>query len=234
MRFFRAVLLALLAALGCAPTARPAAALHINEMIDTSVALVDGDRITCGGVWIDEVDILTARHCVADAKIGEIVRFAQWSDHDAARLYPIIETHGARLVRIGDGPVDLALLRTSMPAAHPHGWANVAHSVESGSMVSIVGHPDRLAFTFTLGTVSASRYMLTPAGGAAKLLQVSAPVYFGSSGGPAFVNGELVGICSFMGATSNIALFVHRDDIQKFMIGVPDFGAPTTVDPLDE
>jgi S1-C subfamily serine protease len=50
-------------------------------------------------------------------------------------------------------------------------------------------------------------------------MQVSAPIWYGNSGGGAFdAEGSLVGIASFKALAPNVAFYVHLETIREFLL----------------
>ena len=105
-------------------------------------------------------------------------------------------------VIIADDPKhDIALLRAKAEvglSVPKHPVAPLANDVEAGEEVRIMGHPKGMWWTYAQGVVSAQRTAtFNIADGELDVVQISAPVWFGNSGGGAFnASGELVGICS--------------------------------------
>jgi S1-C subfamily serine protease len=62
--------------------------------------------------------------------------------------------------------------------------------------------------------------MSGPVGISEKIIQISAPVWLGNSGGGAFdEDGRLIGICSWISKNGpQLTFFVHRDAINKFIV----------------
>jgi S1-C subfamily serine protease len=118
-----------------------------------------------------------------------------------------------------DAPHDLALLHVVGTAVPSHVVAQLAkRSPAVGDRIHIVGHVKGLYWTYMEGNVAAYRQKM-PIDKKGPFLQVSAPVYFGNSGGGCFdEDGKLVGIASFILTSGpNIGFFVHLNNIQDFL-----------------
>lgn len=191
----------------------------------------------CAGVWVSHDTILTAEHCVASLgmppermlleQIAPGMVKPAWNPVGQKVLYSTVvdvkgET-GPRSFRGGtvvtiDIVRDLALVRAdkdSVPAVHPFARISKDDIVE-GAELHIMGHKTKLWWTYVPGVVAAIRPdITTPKDNVVKMLQVTAPVFMGDSGGGAFdQDGNLVGIASFIKLqVPNVAFFVHRDDI---------------------
>ncbi len=118
---------------------------------------------------------------------------------------------------------DLALVRATTDAMNPkvpdHAVAPLATDTRVGDEVDIVGHPVGMWWSYTHGWVAQIRpNMRNVDNRPTNLLQISAPVWFGNSGGGAFnSSGQLVGIASFIRAVPNMAFFVRYDVIKTLI-----------------
>lgn len=203
-------------------------------------------RAYCAGVWVSDDIIVTAGHCVEDlgrppvTKEMEIMHemlgmpLPPWDPTGQPLYYSthndVRDEHDRRYrshhnakVLAFDGDHDLALVHaestlTDFPVPG-HEVARLAYQVTIGSDLKIVGHPGGLWWSFIRGTVSAIRINILDADQKPlDAVQVSAPVWFGNSGGGAFDDeGRLVGICSFMKRSPNTAFFVHRDHVETLL-----------------
>jgi len=214
------------------PTART------SHMGKSTVALVftDEDKEVipfCSGVWISEQEILTAGHCAA--AIAKKVK--DLPDIEGLEIDPVDtpvhfivqdevtsvgkEPSGMHLAKVTsyDGPHDLALLHAEGKLIPPHESAELASELPAvGERIFIVGHPKGMYWTFIEGVVSSYREDLPTDTKKGPYVQISAPVWFGNSGGGAFDSrGDLVGIASFITRAPNTSFFVHPEAINKFL-----------------
>lgn len=197
----------------------------------------------CTGVWVSRDTILTAEHCVHDlgqpkehlvekllrALIGEPE--PKWDPTGQPVFFSVYgdvkdESSGKRYrtarngkVHVVDREHDLALVKVTDRDIPRHPVAYVASEVHPGEDVHIVGHPVGLWWSYTHGWVSQIRpHAAGPDDSHRDTIQVSAPVWFGNSGGGAFnANGELIGISSFLRRGPNLAFFVDHNTIRHFL-----------------
>jgi S1-C subfamily serine protease len=189
--------------------------IAIENLRQTTVAIVDtslGKIIpTCSGVWIDQNIILTAAHCVEDSTLIEYSTVADYNNEKVKKA----------IVIAADKQVDLAII-VSSEIDEPHPVASLSGQIIStGDKVNIVGHPVGYAWTYSSGYVSSIRSNMSgPVGISEKIIQISAPVWLGNSGGGAFdEDGRLIGICSWISKNGpQLTFFVHRDAINKFIV----------------
>ena len=121
-----------------------------------------------------------------------------------------------------DKKIDLALLTTYTDGIdHPIAILS-SDVISTGDQVHVLGHPVSYAWSYTKGYVAAIRPDVPGPGDMGKIekiLQVSAPIGLGNSGGGAFDSqGKLIGICSWISKMGpNLSFFIHRDVIEKFL-----------------
>lgn len=204
-------------------------------MGDSTVALVmadeDGDvRPYCTGVWISQDEILTANHCV-EAVARHLYDVDEDTPVDAVGvpIHYIVEKEA----RLGEEPTaqhlgyvkavnednDLALVKVETTGMPAHEFAEVADEMPAlGEKILCVGHPRGLYWSYVQGLVSAYRKSMPNMDKGGPFVQVSAPVWFGNSGGGVFdTSGKLVGIASFITKAPNTAFYIHADNIKKFL-----------------
>ena len=143
--------------------------------------------------------------------VGQEALYQTEDDVDKGLLVP----RSSKVVAF-DPEDDLALLVTAKPPAHTS--APVADGIPPvGSEVHVVGHPLRLAWTYTHGYVVGYRY---DEDDKITRLQLDVIVHPGNSGGGAFDSeGRLVGICSFLIADQpGLSFFVGPDLINPFLV----------------
>lgn len=205
------------------------------HMGNSTVALVmadeDGDvRPYCTGVWVTEDEILTANHCVeAVARHLYDVDEETPVDPVGVKIHYIVEKEAV----LGEEPTamhlghvkavnednDLALIKVELSGVPTHEYADVADELPAlGERVLCVGHPRGLYWSYVQGVVSAYRKSMPGMDKGGPFVQVSAPVWFGNSGGGVFdTSGRLVGIASFITKAPNTAFYIHADNIKKFL-----------------
>lgn len=225
-----------------APTQQPQKEeIAVTKQIqDATVALImgpPGDKSAyCAGVWLDSKHILTAAHCAeiigrtlfkVDEEeeynaVGNIAIFVNHSDLKDGEIPQDMSWLG--VVKKIDKAHDLALIQSISDTSY-HTIAPVAlKDVQQGELAHIMGHPIGLFWTYTQGVVAAVRNSTNgPALGdqtiKTKVLQISAPIWVGNSGGGAFnSDGHLIGICSWITLRApSIGFFIHRDEIKAFL-----------------
>jgi hypothetical protein len=211
-------------------------ARHIQ---DATVALVMGPSgeksAYCAGIWVDEKHILTAAHCaevfgrtlfdISEEEeydsTGDLVVFVNYSDLKDGELPQDFAWVG--VVQKIDKKRDLALIQNISQTSKHHTARLSRESIDVGEVAHIMGHPIGLLWTYTRGTVAAIRNLQGPMIAeqrvSAKVLQVSAPIWVGNSGGGAFnSNGELIGVCSWIALRApSVGFLIHRDEIKSFI-----------------
>ena len=211
----------------------------VEGINDSTVALVmgpTGEKLPyCAGVWLDKQYILTAGHCVhsiarehdsetedeSEDSVGTIVSFINHGDLVDGEIPD--ETFSSAVVKKLDKRLDLALLE-NIGVTSKHSFVNISRKdARVGENTHIVGHPVGIFWTYTRGVVASVRKMygpeIVPNAEKVKIIQMSAPVWAGNSGGGAFSSdGELIGICSFITLKApNIGFFIHKDEIKDFI-----------------
>lgn len=157
---------------------------------------------SCSGVAIGRKSILTAAHCV-----GAINVAFDYTGKVLCRATP---------VKV-DEDEDVALLRThcDLPVRAPIGTSEPV----MGTRATVTGYP--LGVNFPVKTDGYLTTAVKTQGLSYNKQVLSAPTVGGNSGGPVWVNGEVVGIVS-VGAEiyHHINFVVRQSVIQKFLAGV--------------
>lgn len=208
-----------------------------EESDDTSSSV--SLRPYCAGVWISRDAILTAGHCVADLgkpavqvaleQLGlSTAEFPEWDPvgstaffalHQDLKTNNVVDTYYEGTVEQYDKADDLALVKVSSRFLPKHPVARLSKAdIRDGDEVHIVGHPRGILWTYIHGFVSSTRYVKHPLGSQVDVLQVSAPIWMGNSGGGAFdADGDIIGVCSFLVQVPNTGFFIHRDVVHQFL-----------------
>jgi microcompartment protein CcmK/EutM len=208
------------------------------------VQLVDSDgnpdpdgkpAMYCAGVWVGPHVFVSAAHCAKYATpatqspldelfkalglpppgfnpIGASVAFSGHGDVTPGHL-------GYWLGRIVayDDDVDLLAVEAHVP---PHPFAHLSQGAEDGDRVEIVGHPSGHLWTYVEGVIASVRPEEPNANGTPMpTLQIEGPVWHGNSGGGAFdVEGELVGISSYLEQNApGFGFYVYAPAIRLFL-----------------
>lgn len=207
-----------------------------NAVVALVVGPEDDKTAYCAGVWVDNNTILTANHCAEVIgrtifrvsedlpynAVGDAIAFVNFSDMSENGQLPE-GTPWLGMVQKVDTGKDLATIHV-LSVTSKHTIASIASGpLLAGQSVHVVGHTLGLPWTYTRGYAAATRAAEGPSIGdqsvIAKVLQVSAPVWVGNSGGGAFDStGRLIGICSWVNTRGpNLSYFIHRDEILKFL-----------------
>jgi len=197
----------------------------------------------CAGVWVSNDTFLTANHCVEHLGMPPMLRLLKtlgasdlpaWDATGQTLTYSnfgdIADTKDGRHIRsthqatvlATDTDHDLALVKATpgvMDRIPSHDVATVATDAKVGEDVHIVGHTVGLPWTYCRGWVAQVRpQMLNADEKPVNVLQISAPVWFGNSGGGAFnAEGELVGISSWIRKAPNVSFFVDYNTVSRFL-----------------
>ncbi len=123
-----------------------------------------------------------------------------------------------RILTLDD--VESAIRGGSVFAAGGGGWVDHGRMLGTGAVlvgaaVFAIGNPLGLAWSYTGGTLSATRHWTTSDGQSVRILQTNAPIAPGSSGGGLFhSDGHLLGVMSFLrqGHAGGSALFALSID----------------------
>jgi len=187
---------------------------------EMTVALVkkdeDGIFSYCAAVWIAQGMLLTANHCVVDET--PVIFYSTQSDHKNKKVR-------MALVAAADESNDLALLLVDPSSEPQHPTINLSEDLEfsAGQEVDIIGHTVGYTWSYSHGNISAIRKDALGPGEIkpGEVIQISAPVWMGNSGGGAFdTKGRFVGLCSWISRRGPfLSFFIHRDSIKDFLIG---------------
>lgn len=229
MKNFLVVLIFLLIA-SCF-SVRPEPRTDFDHMLNSTAALVSYQpsdqeyHILCAGVFISEVQVLTAAHCVAVERqprpgrssyaVRDFVEVVTYADFN---LNHAVTTTHIFVVESVDFELDLALLQT-VGDIEPGEFEVATISDVSypgiGSEVFSVGHPLEIAWNVSSGIISRRQSM----NGRTQIVHSSTQSYFGSSGGPLFSrDGEVIGIAhAILVNQSWLPLFIGPRSIRGFL-----------------
>lgn len=152
-------------------------------VVTISSVLPDDGPVRGAGFFIRPGGLIVTSHHLVDQARDIRVKTRDGNVH-----------RGVRRVRIWPD-ADLALLRVSgMPPGHPCLSLADASRVRAGEVVVAIGHPLGLEYTLSTGIVSALRAARNTG---IELIQFSAPVSAGCSGGPLLnAQAQVIGVVS--------------------------------------
>ena len=230
MKYVVLFMLMILGMVGCAtPKMVAAPSSHHTEMAQVlksrAVALVGttgkGEvEAFCSGTWVAGDLILTAHHCVdGDDYTNYVVNSDVFTDSDPVTPRSGIKPRLALVIR-RDIDHDLALLQVG--GFYPtHDVAPIAdYDAVQGQVVQTMGQPIGLWFSYSSGDIAAVRVMPNALNFEMLLIQTTAPISPGSSGGGLFdESGNLIGVChgAFDGGPENVNLFIHTKYVRSLL-----------------
>lgn len=188
-----------------------------DPRFDSVVVVYKGGRGMGSGFFVAPDVVLTNWHVVDGAKFVEM------------KTYDGQETFGKVLAK--DARIDAALVEVQSrgrPVAFKTG-----RSLDPGTTVEAIGHPQGHQFSITRGIVSAVRkeYSINlPRGAGDKVLyiQTDAPINPGNSGGPLFDGNAVAGMNTWgYVASDGLAFSVHYSELLAFLNEhLPGFNVP--------
>jgi len=175
---FSGLLLFLVAIPAYAQTAQEIARKAFGSTVLLVMEDVNGQPLSLGsGFFVRDGEIASNLHVVAGAARGYAKIVGQKAKYNIEGITAV------------DPERDLVVLKISGARASTLGLAN-SDTVQVGETVYAVGNPQGLEGTFSQGIVSSIREV-----GTEKLLQITAPISPGSSGGPVLNGkGEVIGV----------------------------------------
>lgn len=178
----------------------------------------------CTGVWINESMFLTAYHCVDNKGSDAELDAGKVSVHYLSQeqvVSPFEQPRGTYKgrVRFLDRSHDLAIIEAERKRPGHESAKVPDQGAGIGTKMHMVGHVQGFYYTYVEGVVSSYREHLRLIKKTGPFMQVSAPIYYGNSGGGVFNDsGELVGISSFItSAAPNTAFYIPAPVIKHFM-----------------
>lgn len=173
--------------------------------------------------------ILTIVMASGDKPISRGTGFVVRSDGTVITNYHVIATGNAAVVKFADGAVlpvdgvlatdkyhDLAILKIHGKIFQTLALGN-SDQIEVGEEVVAIGNPLGLELTVSNGIVSGIR---ADEKQERKLLQITAPISHGSSGGPLFnMSGEVVGInAMFLEGGESLNFAIPVNDVKNLLV----------------
>ena len=209
----------------------------LDRMLYSSVALVQEDdegenRAYCSGVWLSDSTLLTAYHCTEgiglspeeEAIVGitdempsplwHRIKFVNWSSFHTQSDMPEADEG---VVIAADKIADLALVQTKSTTWHTS--VSISRSdIWIGQVAHSVGSSIGLPFSYAPSIIGAIRLTTGPRDNLGLYLQTVSGATRGNSGGALFDDdGNVLGICSFIGRDTSLVFWIHRDSIRKFL-----------------
>lgn len=180
-----------------------------DPRFDSVVVVYRGDGALGSGFFVKPDIVLTNWHVVEEFKYVEM------------KMYDGQETFGRVLGK--DVRLDLALVKVQSRGKPVRFYAK--NTINPGSTVEAIGHPFKQEFSITRGIVSAIRNHFSinlpkGAGDDVLYIQTDAPINGGNSGGPLFLEDNVIGINTF-GVNKDIAeglnYSVHYSEVLNFL-----------------
>lgn len=160
-----------------AKTAKEIAASTLPSVVTIYTTNKDGDTVVGSGFFIMRNVVVTNHHVIEDAQSGRIEPFDGVGTKDITNIIAFDKGNDLALIEVDDAETAPLKVATS-------------NEVSVGDKIYVAGSPSGLSGTFTDGLVSSVR-----GSEESSVLQISAPISKGSSGGPVLnVNGEVIGI----------------------------------------
>ena len=180
----------------------------MHAELSKSVVVVHNLNGSLGsGFYVNDDVVLTNYHVVEDSSFVEMT------------LKDGTETFGKIIAK--DVRLDLALIRTQhrgTPVKFNHG-----NDIEIGATTFAIGHPRGLEFSVTRGIVSAIRShknVIFNQGKNVYFIQTDTPLNSGNSGGPLFLDGQVIGVNDFVISkkiAEGLNFAIHVKEVLKFL-----------------
>lgn len=182
-----------------------------EDIYGTGIVVGKKGLILTAAHVIDRADSITVYYTRASNKKSGSEALA--SENTQPKMFEAIAT-----LVMADEQLDLALLKVDVPKEMTHASILLDGRIESGEKVVVVGNPvlgsKILSHTLTTGVVSNPNREIN----GRRLVQTSAPVNPGNSGGPMFNSrGYVVGLVSAKGEIANTAFAVPAAELLTFL-----------------
>lgn len=199
------ILVSLLSLGSRAAAAQGLSTADISREYSRAVVLVQNEKGTGSGFIISSDGLVVTAHHVAEKSASGTIKL-----HNG-------KTYWIRDIVRTDPQMDLAILKVE-GSGLPTVQLGDSDTVQVGERVVVIGSPFGLENTVSEGIISAVR-TVTVKGEAVTILQTTAPVSPGNSGGPVFnSSGEVIGIVSFQhtrGQNLNFAIPINYAKVAR-------------------
>lgn len=178
-----------------------------DPRFDSVVVIYNPEGSLGSGFFIRSDVVLTNWHVIEDVQYVEM------------KMYDGQETFGK--VIASDARLDLALIKVQTRGKPVKFY--MENTIDLGRTLEIIGHPLGLEYSITRGVVSAVRYYTSvnlPGAKEFLMIQTDAATSPGNSGGPWFLDDEVVAITSWgkVGeGFENLNFGVHYSEVLKFL-----------------
>ena len=178
---------------------------NADKRFNNVVVVLAPDGSTGTGFYVAPNLVITNHHVIENSKFLEIKKY------DGSMTFGKVQKV--------DIDKDLALLKVESNG-DPVSFFN-KDSLPLGSTVQIIGHPSGLEFSITSGVVSAFRKIdLAKSGVKVSLIQTDASINQGNSGGPLFLNDQVIGVNVMKlsgGSTEGLGFAIHYSEVIDFL-----------------
>ena len=178
-----------------------------DPRFDSVVAIYSPDGTLGSGFFVRPDVVMTNYHVVGEGDFMEL------------KMHDERETFGKVIAR--DAMLDLALIKVQNRGVPVAFFKN--NKIDLGSTVEVIGHPRGFEFSITRGVVSAIRKrksVVLGAGSDVLFVQVDAPTSPGNSGGPVFLDDQVVSVVSWGRVdtgSQNLNFSVHHSEAERFL-----------------
>ena len=178
-----------------------------DPRFDSVVVIYSPDGTLGSGFFVRPDVVMTNYHVVGEGDFMEL------------KMHDERETFGKVIAR--DAMLDLALIKVQNRGVPVAFFKN--NKIDLGSTVEVIGHPRGFEFSITRGVVSAipkRKSVVLGAGSDVLFVQVDAPTSPGNSGGPVFLDDQVVSVVSWGRVdtgSQNLNFSVHHSEAERFL-----------------
>ena len=187
------------------------------------VAIVTSDRGLGTGFFVEENKIVTNEHVVRNQKEVTIIQFY---DHLALTQTDIdFKDFTANNNLIGNVERasqrnDIAIIKTSKPNPSVCNVSDLSPALLED--VVTVGHPKNLFYTVSKGSINAYRdknqnFMANKDSMRVYSIHIDAPIYPGSSGGPLYFKGKVIGVNYGGYEDTTLNFSIHHNILKRYL-----------------